>query len=355
MASETGKTVPQQPEPDVAVAPSRYEVTVPRKVPSWVLLLFVLAVLAGLTLFGVVSTKTGTISLLATTFMYAAMAQGWNMLGGYAGYLNFGIVAFFGAGAYTVAIVNTDLGWSPWLAMPLGGLVALVIGAVIGVPSLRLRGAYFAILTLLITFVMQLLVVNVDFTQGARGIFIDGLGLEPDATARTFYFLFLGLAVLVSLIVFLAQRSRFGSALVAIREDEDAAEVLGVRTTWAKMVALMFGCAVAGVAGGIYAIQILYLEPAGAFALHISLNVVVIAVIGGSGFWQGPLIGAPLFIFLEQELQTLELPLLGGGTTEVPRLVFGLILVFVVLLAPRGIMGLIHRLLGRRTGKSLGA
>lgn len=327
----------------------------PRRVPGWIVLVVVLAILVGLTAFGLVSTQTGTISLLGTTFMYAAMAQGWNALGGYAGYLNFGIVAFFGIGAYTTGILNADAGISPLLGVPLGGLLALALGAVIGVPSVRLRGAYFAIVTLLLTFVVQLFVLNVDFTQGAVGIFIDGFGLEPDTTARVFYFLFLALAVLVSLVVFFVERSRFGFALVAIREDEDAAEVLGVKTTWAKMAAFLFGCAVAGVAGGIYAVQILYLEPAGTFALHISLSVVVVAVIGGAGFWQGPLIGAPLVILLEQQLQTVELPLLGGGTTEVPRLVFGLMLVFVVLLAPRGVMGLVHRLLGRRTGGSLGA
>ena len=219
------------------------------------------------------------------------LTQAWNLLGGYGGYLNFGMVTFFGIGAYTTAILHHYYGLSAFLTAPVAGIVAAIAGLLIGIPTLRLRGAYFALVTMIITFAVQIFALDATVTQGALGIYMPTLPFRPLGVERLFYFLFLGLAVLVTALVYAIQHSNIGWALVAIREDEDAAEIVGVRTVEVKWAANALACFIAGVVGGLYAQRIAYLEPIGTFSFDISLNVVLMAVIGGPGTWQGPLIG----------------------------------------------------------------
>jgi branched-chain amino acid transport system permease protein len=289
------------------------------------------------------------LSMLTTVFMFVALAQAWNILGGYGGYLNLGMGAFFGLGAYTSAILNHEFGWSPFVTPVLGGLTAVVLALVIGVPSLRIRGVYFAILTLILTFLMQRLAFNVPFTRGALGIFLPPLELDRRQTEQLFFFVFLGLAVASVVIVWSIERSRFGAALVAISEDEDAAEVLGVRTTRTKINAFVLGAFMAGIVGAFYAQRVTFIDPDAAFDLHVSIDPVLIAMYGGAGTWQGPLIGAPLVVVLGEILRVTfgGLGFLGrtGVPAEMARLIFGLVLIVVALFARQGIMGLIK---GRR-------
>jgi branched-chain amino acid transport system permease protein len=251
--------------------------------------------------------------------------------------LNFGTVTFFGAGAYTSAILFEYYKISPFLTAPLAGLLAALLAILIGIPTLRLRGAYFAVVTMIITFAVQILVLDLPFTQGALGIYLKPLSLSPLAVERLFYFLFLGLAVLVTVLVYAIEHSNVGWALVAIREDEDAAEVIGVRTTMIKWVANAAAALIIGVAGGLYAQRILYLEPTGTFAFDFSLNVVLMAVIGGAGTWQGPLIGAALVILVAEALRVTV-------TSEVNRVIFSLLVILIALYIPGGVMSVIERL-----------
>ncbi len=157
---------------------------------------------------------------------------------------------------------------------------------------------------------------------------------------RVFYFLFLGFALAVTLLVYAVQHSAFGWALVAVREDEDAAEIIGVRTTEVKSRANALSAGIAGIAGGIYAQRILYLEPTGTFAFDISLNVVLMAVIGGAGTWQGPLIGVPLILLVADALRV-------AVTTEVNRVIFSLIVIAIALFFPGGVVGFVAGLRAR--------
>jgi branched-chain amino acid transport system permease protein len=161
------------------------------------------------------------------------------------------------------------------------------------------------------------------------------LGLRPVAVERLFYFLFLGLAAAVTVLVYAVEHSNFGWALVAIGEDEDAAEVIGVRTIEVKWIANALTAFIAGIAGGLYAQRIMYLEPTGTFSFDISLNVVLMAVIGGPGTWQGPLIGAPLVLLVADALRV-------TFTSEVNRAIFSVIVILIALFVPGGIMGAIE-------------
>lgn len=295
-----------------------------------------LGVLAGLVLYGMFGTRLFILSTLGTVFLYVVLTQAWNILGGYGGYLNFGMVTFFGTGAYASAILFHYFGLSPFLTAPAAGVAAAIAGLLIGIPTLQLRGAYFALVTMIITLAVQILVLNLPITQGALGIYMQPIGLTPLGMERLFYFLFLGLAVLVTVLVYAIERSNIGWALVAIREDEDAAEIVGVRTVEVKWLANALACFIAGTVGGLYAQRILYIEPTGTFSFDISLNVVLMAVIGGPGTWQGPLIGSPVVLLVADALRV-------TFTSEVNRVIFSIIVIIIALFIPGGVMGVWQR------------
>lgn len=306
-----------------------------------------------LILMGWRSTALGTLSTMTTIFMFMILAQGWNILSGYGGYLNLGMAFFFGVGVYTTAGLSYHFGWSPFMTAILAGLVAAAFAAVIGYPALRVRGPYFAILTLILTFVGLFLALNATFVRGALGIYLQPLAMTPMERSRMFYFLFLTLAILAGAFVYWVEHSKFGNALVTIREDEDAAEILGVRTTAVKMKALMVGAFIAGIAGGLYAPRIGYVDPTSVFMVLISIDVLLIGVVGGMGAWQGPILGAPIILGLAEFLRV-GIVRLGAYGIDLPnelnRLVLGLLLIFVALFARRGVVGLFKRARGRQQG-----
>ncbi|HVB52938.1 MAG TPA: branched-chain amino acid ABC transporter permease [Candidatus Acidoferrales bacterium] len=297
--------------------------------------------LAVLLAFGVWSSDLSSIDAVATILMYVTLVQGWNVLGGYGGYMNFGMAAFFGVGAYTSAIL-AQLGWaSPFLAVLAAGLVGALFGLVLGALTLRLRGAYFAIATLIATFAVQLAVLNASFTGGSMGLYLKLLPFGPAQTEQLFFFVFLALAVAATAVLYLIEHSNFGWALVAIREDEDAAEVLGVKTTQVKISGLVLGALMAGLVGGIYSYRVLFIETSGTFSLDISLDVVLMAVLGGAGYWQGALIGTPILMLIADVLRV-------GIAAAVNRVIFGALLIVIAIFVPNGVMGLIRRVRGRR-------
>lgn len=297
--------------------------------------------IAALALYGGLSANLGNLNALGSVFMFIVLAQAWNILGGYGGYMNFGMAAFFGVGAYAAAILSRDPGAPPFLTVPAAGILTAVFGLLVSIPTLRLRGAYFAIATLIVTFAVQLAVYNMPFTQGALGIYLAILPFSPRAVEAIYYFGFLGMATAATLAVYVIEHSALGYALVAIREDEDASEILGVRTTRVKIAGLVTGALMAGVAGGVYAYRTLYIEPAGTFAIDTSLNVVLMAVLGGAGSWQGPVIGTAVIMLLADVLRV-------WIAAAANRVVFGFLLIAVALFVPNGVMGVISGVRGRR-------
>jgi branched-chain amino acid transport system permease protein len=305
----------------------------------------VAGVAVALIAYGATSHDLGFIDTLGTVFMYVVMTQAWNILGGYGGYLNFGIVTYFGIGAYTTALFYQFYQLSPFLTAPLAGVSAGIFGVLIGIPTLRLRGAYFAVVTMIITFAVEIATLTFNFTQGAMGVYLPQLSLEPRAVEQLFYFVFFALACLTTALVYGIEHSNFGWALVAIREDEDAAEIIGVRTVEIKWIANALAAFLTGLAGGLYAERVLYIEPTSTFTLDTSLNVVLMAVIGGASSWQGPLIGAPLVLLVAQFLRITI-------TSDANRAVFSLIVILIALYVPGGIIGMVQGLRNRAMPKS---
>ncbi len=295
----------------------------------------------------------GLLSTLTNVFLFLTLTQAWNLLGGYAGYLNLAMAVFFGVGAYTTGILAYAQGWPAVVTAPLGGLVAVLWAAAVGVPSLRVRGPYFAVLTMILGFLAQVLAYNVPWTRGAMGIYVPPLPWSRRAVEQFFYFAYLALGLVVTGIAARIQSTRFGAALVAVREDEVAAGILGVRTTWVKVAALLLGAFWAGVAGGLYTQRIGYIEPTGVFSLDVSVDVVLMAMVGGAGTWQGPLLGVPVVMLVAELLRVgvVHLGLFGARIpAEFNRVVFGGALMVLALYAPEGLMGLVRPFRGRRLG-----
>jgi branched-chain amino acid transport system permease protein len=276
-------------------------------------------------------------SILAIVFMYAAMAESWNLIGGYAGYQSFGNAAFFGIGAYVVAILLRDYGISPLITMFLGGVFAMGLAVVIGYPTLRLRAtAYFSLVTLGIALVMSsVFVASRALTGGGIGIqnvHIPGLALDMES--QGFYILFLALLVATVFAAHRVERSKLGFGLLAIRENEDAALVLGVDATKLKLKAFLLSAFFTGLAGGLYAPYLSWINPGLVFGVLISITPVLMTIFGGRGVWIGPVIGG-FTLGLVRQYMTFTVQ------AEFSLVVYGVVLIITVIAMPRGVFGFV--------------
>jgi branched-chain amino acid transport system permease protein len=286
-------------------------------------------VLAAAIVYPVFGTGYGVRSVLQI-FMWIALAGSWNVISGLTGYVSFGHVAFFGAGAYTGAILIATAGW-PWpLAALAGGIGAGVLAVAIGYPCLRLKGPYFAIAMLGLNEVLRALVSYFeDLTGGGNGLSLPTL----DAT-RHIYYVMGALAAVVTGGAYLIVTSRFGLRLMTIREDEVAAEAMGIDTFHHKLLAFVLSSIGPGIAGALTARDQGYIEPISVFPLAITVTMIVMALFGGKGTVWGPVLGA-VALFVVQEIVWARYP-------YVHPLLFGAIIVAVVLLMPRGVLGLLQ-------------
>ena len=299
---------------------------------SWPLLLGAAGFLAMVGLQQVI--EPGTQRLLASVFMFIALAQAWNIIGGYTGYASFGQVAFFGLGAYTAAVLMTNYGVSFWIAMPVAILVGVAFAVLIGVPLLRLRGHYFAIATLGAAEGAKEIINNLTgLTGGGSGITIPTFGQNaptPYLGKPGFYLAFLIVAAASIAIAATLARSRFGYAMIALHQDEDAAASVGINTTRVKVVAFAVSGAIVACVGAIYGFQQIEFYPTDVFDSSFTILMVIMVVIGGSGSIAGPLVGA---IGLELLSQFLRVNL--GAYNQ---LIFGAIIVAVVVFFPQGVV-----------------
>ena len=275
---------------------------------------------------------------------FIVLAQAWNILGGYTGYVNFGSAAFFALGAYASVFLHKLYPLPLPVLIAIGGLVSGLAGLGMGYLTLRLRGAFFAIATLAFAVVLQTLVVNWNYVGGARGAYV----IRPDSVwlvGSYVHYLFLLMLLLAVAAVATAraiERSRLGYGFAAIRDDELAAEASGVPTLRLKLIATTLSGALMGMAGAPFPYYIGYIQPAAAFGLDYAVNAIAMPMIGGTGTWYGPLIGAVLVASLQQ-WATVSI------SSELSLLVVGLLLVGFVIVAPGGIAGLVRRHLARDT------
>ncbi|HZB90602.1 MAG TPA: branched-chain amino acid ABC transporter permease [Stellaceae bacterium] len=273
---------------------------------------------------------------------YIVLATAWNILGGYTGYVNFGVAAFFALGAYSsVALYKL----APLLPLPvlmlIGGVVSGVVGLGMGYLTLRLRGAFFSIATLAMAVVMQTLITNWDYVGGSRGAYILR-PLKVPILGNYIVYLFFLMLVLAVISVGLArsiERSRLGFGFASIRDDEQAAEAAGVPTLRLKLVATTLSGALMGMAGAPLPYYVTYLDPDSGFSLSYAVNSIAMPLIGGMTNWIGPLIGA-LFLGTIQQLATVTI------SSALNLLIVGLLLVGFVVVAPNGIVGLFERFSG---------
>ena len=282
------------------------------------------------------------IDVLTLIFFTAYIGQSWNILGGYAGQFSFGGVMFFGTGAYTSSILLTTFGIPPIIGIVFAIIAGALLGFIVGFMSFRsgLKGSYFALITLAFAELLRVLANSVEFTGGGVGLFLTyapGLKDLQFKTPTGFYYFAL-LMMLISIVIALwLERSRFGAQLVAIRENEEAAEALGINTLKCKIYAIMIMGAMGGAAGTFYAQKYLYLDPPIAYSIHLSVEMLLVTIVGGMGTVFGPLIGAfVLHIVNEIARHFIDTPGLS-------LIVYGVILIVIISYLPNGLIGLFRK------------
>jgi branched-chain amino acid transport system permease protein len=313
------------------------------------LLLFVFALIALLPTF---LHSEFLLNMVIMTLYAALLGQAWNILGGYGGQFSFGHAAFFGTGAYSVAVLQVQLGINPWVGLAAGGLLAMAVAAFIGFSTFRygLRGSYFALVTLAFAEVLRILSNSVPFTGAGVGILIPlGAGASnlQFATKTGYFFMIWAMTLAAFLGVWWIVNSRFGASLTAVRDNEEAARALGVRAFRIKMGAIMLSGFFSGMAGVFYAQYFLYLDPNIAYGPAISIESLLVPIIGGLGTLFGPLLGA-IGLRLVSELTTEFV----GDVPGVSLAIYGMLLVVMVLFMPRGLAGLRLRLHGTTPSQS---
>jgi len=266
-----------------------------------------------------------------STLLLAVLAQGWNIIGGFTGYASFGNSVFYGLGTYGTAVAMVKFELPFWLGLAIGAVVAVAFALLLGLPVLRLRGHYFAITTLALSEAVAAIIANLDITGRNTGLIL------PLIRGDTmFYELSLGLVVLATLTVLWLSRSRFGFGLIAIREREDAAEVMGIPTTLYKTLAFGLAALFSALAGGIHAYWITFIDPASAFDISLNVRMIIMAVFGGAGTVVGPVIGALLLSGVAE--------VLASYITGVASLFFGLVIIAAVVFTPRGVIDAVRKL-----------
>ena len=269
---------------------------------------------------------------------YIVIATAWNILGGYAGYVNFGTPAFFALGAYTaVVLIQTVRAPLPVLIVA-GGLVSALLGLGIGYLTLRLRGVFFSIATLALSIVLQTVIINWEFVGGSRGLSVIRPWGPPFANSVTFLFPVLpGRAVVAVIPARFLERSWIGRGLAALRDNEEAAECMGVPTLRLKLFATTVSGFLLGVAGAPFPYYVTFVDPNSAFSLDYAVNALAMPMIGGTTSWVGPVIGAVLLNSAQQYASVTI-------SSEWNLFIVGVVLVAFVVLAPEGILGLVRRL-----------
>ncbi|MDM0044425.1 branched-chain amino acid ABC transporter ATP-binding protein/permease [Variovorax dokdonensis] len=275
-------------------------------------------------------------SMLYLILHWVALASSWNLLSGYSGYFSFGHGAFFGIGMYTSATLTSKFDWPFLWTLPAAAAMAAGVGALIGLAAFRVhavRAELFALLTLATTFVVATVILNSP-VDGGQGVYLNAVALPAlGPTAQgTFYLLALGAAALSVIAAAAIYHARLGIGLLAIHDDEDVAEVMGVPTFRYKLGTFALSCGLAGVVGGIHALFVSYVTAGDTFTITMPLTVVLMAVLGGSRHWAGPVVGATAITLLLFAFTGGEAAVVGKGLT-------GLILIVVILFMPEGIVG----------------
>jgi branched-chain amino acid transport system permease protein len=279
------------------------------------------------------------LTIAISVLLFAGWATSWDLLGGWNGQVSLGHASFVGLGAYFVAIGQSQFGLAPWWTMAAAAAFAAVLGYFWGWLTFSLRGPYFSLSTIAVAEILRLVAINEEWlTGGATGVFIATLP-EPfgiDLFSRTAqFYMALAFAAVVIATVIVISRARFGYQLRAVREDEDSAMAAGIDPTATKLKAFMLSAALTSIGGGIYGMVLAFIEPHVIFALLLSVQIALTAIIGGRGTIWGPAVGAFVLIGAGEMFRT--------TFAEANMLIYGILILAVVLFVPRGIVGELAR------------
>ena len=299
----------------------------------------IFVVVAALAAVPLVVSSNVVLNFLVVTLLIALAGQGWNILGGYGGQYSFGHAAFFGTGAYVTAVLQVRYGVNAWPAFAAGIAAGAALGALIGALTFRsgLRGSYFALVTLAFAEVLRIVASVAPITGAGVGTLVK-LDLRVEAmqfqSRAVFYWVILALVAASLVIARLIERSRFGVWLVAVRENEDAAKALGVDATQVKLAAMVISGAVTAAAGCFYVQYFLFIDAPIAYGTWISVEALLTPIIGGVGTVFGPLLGALVVKSLGEAAK-----LITGDAPGLDLIVYGVVLVLVIWIMPRGLIG----------------
>jgi branched-chain amino acid transport system permease protein len=275
--------------------------------------------------------------LVIIALMWVVIGSSWNLLAGYTGLVSFGHAIFFGTGAYTAGVFVTKLGISAWWGMMFGGIVSMVIGLAVGWICLRLRGPYFALATLAGGEIFRLIATNWEgLTEGMVGILI----IQTFKSKIPYYYIALGLAFLCVYVIYSLMKTKWGYYFLSIREDQDAAESLGINTTLYKNVSLLISAFFTGMAGSFYMNYMAFIDPEVVYSLHyISIMAILVSIVGGAATILGPAVGAFVMVGVQEIFRSAFFGVGPKWIAQAHALAFGLLVIFVIMFLANGIVG----------------
>ena len=284
-------------------------------------------ILAGLALVPLFQNNPYILHMMIMVFIWICLGQSWNLLGGFPGQVSFGHATFYGVGAYSAGLLAFHYEASTWYGMILGPLMAMVFAVPLGLICFRLRGAYFALAMLALAEVLRLVATNwIAFTNGSVGILI-----VPTMAKVSFYYIALGLAALSFYVIRAVVHSKWGFYFVAIREDQDAAESMGIDTTRYKLLSLLISAFFTGLAGAFYMNYMAFIDPHVVFSLvDVSIMMILVVMLGGAGTLYGPAIGAVIMVVLGEVFRAY----IGHANL----LVLGILIIFIIVFLPDGVV-----------------
>ncbi len=305
----------------------------------------VIGVLAVLLAFPLVVTDIFPLQIMILVFMYALLGTGWNIMGGYAGMFSFGQAAFFGIGAYTSSYLLVTYQVNPWLGLIAGGVMAALVAAAIGYPCSNLRGHYFAIASIAFAEIVRTHFNNWKLVNAAEGISLpmldESLANFMFHTSKVpYYYIILAFLLIGIAICYFVATSKMGYYFRAIKESHDVAEVLGVNVVRYRLMAIMISAFLSAMAGTFYAQYVLYIDPESVMLLAISVQIVLLSMLGGAGTIMGPVIGAAVLIPIAEVTRVW----LGHQGTGVDMLIYGFMITIISVYQPQGVWGFFAKL-----------
>jgi branched-chain amino acid transport system permease protein len=292
------------------------------------------------------------LNLFILTYLYAYLAMSWNIVGGFAGQLSMGHSAFTVIGAYVSTIVFLSYGVTPWVGMFIGGLFACVLSVIIGYPCFKLRGAYYALSTLAFAELIRVFIMNTDQIlcfelKAASGLLLPVMGHAPAyfqfVDKRYYYFIILGFCLVLITIIYFITKSRLGYYLAAIREDQEAAEALGINVTRCKLMAAIISGFFTALGGVFYAQYVSFISAQNIGGMHISFEMVFMSIVGGKGTILGPVLGS----FLLTPVAEFTRSYLGGHFLGGHLVLYGTVLILVIKFMPSGIISPLKKLFSK--------